>query len=82
MIMSLAACAAGFFLDFLFGDPVWLYHPVRLIGKGNAFGERKLSKLCCRNEKGGPGEDSGESRARGGAGAVLWDGYAGRQFLL
>ncbi len=24
--------SAGFVLDLLFGDPVWLYHPVRLIG--------------------------------------------------
>lgn len=29
----LAACITGFLLDLLFGDPVWLYHPVRLIGK-------------------------------------------------
>ena len=38
--------AAGFFLDIIFGDPVWLYHPVRLIGKGISFGERQLRKLC------------------------------------
>ena len=82
MIMSLAACAAGFFLDILFGDPVWLYHPVRLIGKGIAFGERKLRKLCCRKEKGGPGEDSGESRALEAAGAVLWVCIAGLSFLI
>ena len=31
-MMSLAACVTGFFLDRLFGDPVWLYHPVRMIG--------------------------------------------------
>jgi adenosylcobinamide-phosphate synthase len=29
----LPACLAGFLLDFLLGDPYWLYHPVRLIGK-------------------------------------------------
>lgn len=29
----LPAAAAGFLLDLLFGDPVWLYHPVRVIGK-------------------------------------------------
>lgn len=32
-LVSLGACVAGFVLDFIFGDPVWLYHPVRLIGK-------------------------------------------------
>ena len=26
-MMSLAACVTGFFLDRLFGDPVWLYDP-------------------------------------------------------
>ena len=27
----LPAVAAGFLLDLIFGDPVWLYHPVRLL---------------------------------------------------
>ena len=29
----LPAVALGFLLDLIFGDPVWLYHPVRIIGK-------------------------------------------------
>ena len=73
MIMSLAACAAGFFLDFIFGDPVWLYHPVRLIGKGISFGERQLRKLCSSNKSG---------RGLVTAGAVLWVCIAGISFLL
>ena len=73
MIMSLAACAAGFFLDFIFGDPVWLYHPVRLIGKGISFGERQLRKLCSSNKSG---------RELVAAGAVLWMCIAGISFLL
>lgn len=73
MIMSLAACVAGFFLDFIFGDPVWLYHPVRLIGKGISFGERQLRKLCSSNKSG---------RALAAAGAVLWVCIAGISFLL
>lgn len=73
MIMSLAACAAGFFLDFIFGDPVWLYHPVRLIGKGISFGERQLRKLCSSNKSG---------RELVAAGAVLWVCIAGISFLL
>ena len=36
-LVSLGACVAGFVLDFIFGDPVWLYHPVRLIGKWISF---------------------------------------------
>lgn len=73
MIMSLAACAAGFFLDFIFGDPVWLYHPVRLIGKGISFGERQLRKLCSSNKSG---------RGLVTAGAVLWVCIAGISFLF
>lgn len=46
MLMSLAACAAGLLLDLLFGDPVWLYHPVRLIGNWISWGERQLRKMC------------------------------------
>ena len=76
MIMSLAACIAGFFLDFIFGDPVWLYHPVRLIGKGISFGERQLRKLCGRNER----NESG--RGLVAAGAVLWVCIAGLSFLI
>ncbi len=73
MIMSLAACAAGFFLDFIFGDPAWLYHPVRLIGKGISFGERQLRKLCSSNKSG---------RGLVAAGAVLWVCIAGISFLF
>ena len=46
MLMSLAACAAGLLLDLLFGDPVWLYHPVRLIGNWISWAERQLRKVC------------------------------------
>ena len=73
MIMSLAACAAGFFLDFIFGDPAWLYHPVRLIGKGISFGERQLRRLCSSNKRG---------RGLVATGAVLWVCIAGISFLL
>ena len=73
MIMSLAACVAGFFLDFIFGDPEWLYHPVRLIGKGISFGERQLRKLCSSNKSG---------RGLVAAGAVLWVCIAGISFLF
>lgn len=32
------------FLDRLFGDPVWLYHPVRMIGNMISFLEKRLRK--------------------------------------
>lgn len=38
------ALAAGFVLDLLLGDPEWLYHPVRLIGKYISFMEKKLRR--------------------------------------
>lgn len=95
MMMSLAACAAGFFLDFIFGDPVWLYHPVRLIGKGISFGERQLRRLCSprpcpadpqlRGNKTADGQpESGREDPRKlvAAGAVLWVCIAGLSLLI
>ena len=46
-LVSLGACVAGFVLDFIFGDPVWLYHPVRLIGKWISFLEKLFIYLSC-----------------------------------
>ncbi|MCI8409448.1 MAG: cobalamin biosynthesis protein CobD [Lachnospiraceae bacterium] len=42
----------GFILDFLFGDPYWLWHPVRFIGKFITWTERFLRKgFRIREEK-------------------------------
>ena len=38
----LAAFFAGFMLDLIFGDPHWLPHPVRAIGRIIRFIEAKL----------------------------------------
>ena len=38
------ALMAGFALDLLLGDPEWLYHPVRLIGKYISWMEKRLRK--------------------------------------
>ena len=40
----LAACLTGCILDLVFGDPYWLYHPVRLIGALIA----KCEQICRR----------------------------------
>ena len=40
--LNTAALAAGFLLDLLLGDPEWLYHPVRLIGKLVSSLEKRL----------------------------------------
>lgn len=59
----LYACAAGFVLDAILGDPVWLYHPVRMIGKWIELLEKFLRALF------------GESERRLlAAGVVLWFG--------
>ena len=34
MKYHMIAFFAGFCLDMLFGDPYWLPHPIRLIGRG------------------------------------------------
>lgn len=44
LMISLGACIAGFLLDFILGDPPWLYHPVRLIGKEISLLERLLRR--------------------------------------
>ena len=40
MIFHIIAFAAGFFLDLIFGDPVYPFHPVRLIGKLISLAEK------------------------------------------
>ena len=42
----LCVCLIGMILDWIFGDPVWLYHPVRIIGKWIAFLEKIFRKLA------------------------------------
>lgn len=49
---SIIACIIGFLLDLLIGDPRWLYHPVRLIGKLIDFFEKILRKIFPDSEKG------------------------------
>lgn len=41
---TLYACLIGFFLDLVIGDPEWIYHPIRLIGKLIEITERLLRK--------------------------------------
>ncbi len=41
------AIVAGLVLDLIFGDPRWLYHPVRLIGH-LIWEPKELSETVCR----------------------------------
>lgn len=47
----LLACIMGFGLDLLFGDPYWLYHPVRLIGHLISFLEKPLRRAAGQSHK-------------------------------
>ena len=44
MLTSLTACMAGFLLDCILGDPVWLYHPIRVIGNLISLLEKAFRK--------------------------------------
>lgn len=72
MLISLAACVTGFLFDFLFGDPVWLYHPVRVIGNLISFGEKILRKWTGKDS---PGKELA-------AGTILWFLVAGLSFAI
>lgn len=52
----LISVTIGFILDFLWGDPPWLPHPVRLMGWGIAKGEALLRRLLPKSP---PGEFAG-----------------------
>ncbi len=49
-------CFLAFLLDLLWGDPVWLYHPVRVIGLLITGLEKILRKAAGRQESGDPEE--------------------------
>lgn len=46
------AMMIGFLVDLIFGDPRWLYHPVRLIGKEISFLEKKLRAIFPKTPNG------------------------------
>ena len=51
-LLIILAVAAAFCLDLLFGDPRWLYHPIRLIGNLISLLERILRRIFPKNKKG------------------------------
>ena len=59
----MSSLIAGMALDAIFGDPVWLYHPVRIIGNWISILEKWLRGFCKNDEK--------KERI---AGCVLWFG--------
>lgn len=63
MTERIAVLCTAFFLDMVFGDPVWLYHPVRAIGLLIEYTERLLCKLF--QIRGGRDEDKTKKRIAG-----------------
>lgn len=54
MIISFSICSIllGVILDFCFGDPRWMPHPVVWIGKGISIAEKKLRQCFPKTERG------------------------------
>ena len=50
--MTLYAILVGFIIDLIIGDPHWMYHPVRLIGKLITFLEDMLRKTFPKTKDG------------------------------
>jgi adenosylcobinamide-phosphate synthase len=50
--MTLYAILVGFIMDLIIGDPHWMYHPVRLIGKLITFLELLLRKIFPKTKDG------------------------------
>lgn len=48
----LAAVFLGFIIDLIVGDPVWLYHPVRMIGVLITYGEKIIRKIMPKSKRG------------------------------
>ena len=45
--MIILACVTGFLLDCIFGDPAWMYHPIRVIGNLISVLEKRDCGSCC-----------------------------------
>ncbi len=52
-IMYPLSILIAWLIDKIFGDPIWLPHPVVLFGKAISFGEKKLNHGTSRRLKGG-----------------------------
>lgn len=52
MYYSLIALGIGFVLDLIFGDPYFLWHPIRLIGNLIAFAEKILRRIFPATKRG------------------------------
>ncbi len=63
--MTIMACITGFLLDCIFGDPVWMYHPIRVIGNLISVLEKGLRKLLCSQIPASEQEKKKQKRSSG-----------------
>lgn len=78
--MTILACITGFLLDCIFGDPAWMYHPIRVIGNLISVLEKGLRKLLCSRI---PAlEQEKKNRREVLAGGILWILTVSLSFLV
>ena len=51
-MVLLTAIILGFILDFIFGDPRWLPHPICFIGKLISITEKAVRRFCGEKPEG------------------------------
>ena len=78
--MTILACITGFLLDCIFGDPVWMYHPIRVIGNLISVLEKGLRKLSCSRIY--ASEQEKKNRREVLAGGILWILTVSLSFLV
>ena len=78
--MTILACIIGFLLDCIFGDPVWMYHPIRVIGNLISVLEKGLRKLLCSRIP--VSEQEKKNRREVLAGGILWILTVSLSFLV
>lgn len=78
--MIILACVTGFLLDCIFRDPVWMYHPIRVIGNLISVLEKGLRKLLCSRIP--ASEQEKKNRREVLAGGILWILTVSLSFLV
>ena len=78
--MIILACVTGFLLDCIFGDPVWMYHPIRVIGNLISVLEKGLRKLLCSRIP--ASEQKKKNKREVLAGGILWILTVSLSFLV
>lgn len=78
--MTIMACITGFLLDCMFEDPVWMYHPIRVIGNLISVLEKGLRKLLCSQIP--ASEQEKKNRREVLAGGILWILTVSLSFLV